>query len=38
MSEASWQPEKNVKHLKEDCRAAPFLSGAQVKELLRANA
>jgi hypothetical protein len=38
MSEASWQPEKHVKHLKEDCRAAPFLSGAQVKELLRANA
>jgi hypothetical protein len=38
MSEASWQPEKHVKHLKEDCRAAPFLSGAQVKELLCANA
>lgn len=34
LSEAQWEPEKHVRHLREDCRAAPFLSGAQVKELL----
>ena len=38
LSDAQWEPEAHVKHLKEDCRAAPFLSGAQVKELLRSGA
>lgn len=33
--ESQWEPEKHVRHLPEDLLAAPFLSSAQVREILR---
>lgn len=34
LSDASWEPISHVKHLDEDCHSAPFLTSADVKELI----